>query len=113
MARNRINSDLALKLYREGKTDKEIAAILGCAYNTVSWWRYRHQLPLNAAPKGNPAFNAVDYDRVRELVEDGKTTKEISSILGVSKAAINTWRRTSPIAENSQNPKSSISQAKS
>lgn len=36
----------AMRLYEKGVDDEVIAAVLGCARDTVKNWRFRHGLPL-------------------------------------------------------------------
>lgn len=41
------------QLYVEGKSDREIAEIIGCSRSTICSWRSRNNLPPNVRPRKN------------------------------------------------------------
>ncbi|MBP2656227.1 MAG: hypothetical protein H6Q73_3796 [Firmicutes bacterium] len=54
-----------MKLYRERKTDREIAELLGCATSAVFRWRKKNNIPKNHIPGINlpPAKKYVSYKK--------------------------------------------------
>ncbi|MBQ1235960.1 MAG: helix-turn-helix domain-containing protein [Oscillospiraceae bacterium] len=44
--------DKALRMYEEGRTDKEIAAALGCSGQYIGKWRKKNKLPSKQTTKG-------------------------------------------------------------
>ena len=56
-----------MDLYNEGYSDKEIAARLGCAQNTIADWRKRNHLLANYLQGGHPVT-----EKAKALVENRK-----------------------------------------
>lgn len=55
-----------MELYNAGATDKDIATELGCTYESVKRWRWKHALSVNPAQK---APGKLDWARGRALYE--------------------------------------------
>lgn len=51
MAQKKLDRSLAMELYRQGKTDMEIANRVGLSSKTIKYWRAENHLPIN---KANP-----------------------------------------------------------
>ena len=82
--------DKAMKLYREGKNDREMAAVLGVNRGSIQSWRERNKLPPNQS-KG--WVSTVDYDMVKKLYEAGLTDSEIARRISCNQCTISAWRR--------------------
>lgn len=92
-ARVMIDQEAARALHAEGKTDREIAVALGSKENSIWLWRKRNGLKLNPSPKMQKGYTRLDYGKVEALLQQGKTTLQISKETGISTSAINKWRR--------------------
>ena len=81
----------AEKLYREGKTDREIAEAVGVGHSTVQSWRSKRlKMPPNPDKRGTkPIF---DWKRAEELYRKGMNDIEIGKALGCSTTAVWRWR---------------------
>ena len=55
---------LAFELYKEGKTDKEIAEACGISNTTVQTWRKRQGLPVNVGKKKTRKLTPLEADAV-------------------------------------------------
>ena len=80
-----------LELWKEGKTDKEIAEAVGIPRNNVCSWRLAAGLPVHKEPRC--AEDLWDDALVRKLYEEGRTDVEIANAAGVSKHAVFRWRQ--------------------
>lgn len=80
-----------LELWKEGKTDKAIAAAVGITRNSVCAWRLAAGLPLHKEPRG--AEDLWDDALVRKLYAEGRTDHEIGRAVGVSAGAVFRWRQ--------------------
>jgi transposase/transcription elongation factor Elf1 len=60
--------------------------------STVSYWLNRYGLKANGAEK-HAAKGAVDEDRLRSLVDEGKSIAQIADSVGRSKATVRYWLR--------------------
>ncbi len=81
-----VTVDQVRELYLSGLTARQIAGQLGCALNTV-----RNRLEEGDVPRRNASSWAkgreplpIDLDRLRELVAQGLSTREIGAALEVS-----------------------------
>lgn len=75
-----------MALYRQGLSDGDIAAQLGCTRDAIQKWRLRNKLAghLN---------NGKVADQRMELYLAGYSDSEIGMAVGVTRKAIGTWRR--------------------
>ena len=79
-----------MELYNAGATDKDIATELGCTYESVKRWRWKHALSVNPAQK---APGKLDWARGRALYEGGASDRAIAGELGCSVTAVFEWRK--------------------
>ncbi|WP_370312500.1 helix-turn-helix domain-containing protein [Sagittula sp.] len=87
----------ALRLYREGLLDSEIAERLGVSRSTV--WNWRQGLGLSAiGRKGRPYL--VDDAQARILHARGLSDTAIAAALGRPRRTITRWRRTAGLPRN-------------
>ena len=81
---------LALKMYKEGRSDREIAAAVGVSPTTIGTWRVKRKLKsIWVMPK---RYGSFDTQKALELYKQGKNDGEISVAVGVSRQTIGTWR---------------------
>lgn len=80
-----------LEMWKEGKTDKEIAAAVGITRNSVCAWRLAAGLPVHKEPRY--AEDLWDDALVRKLYEEGRMDVEIANAAGVSRHAVFRWRQ--------------------
>ena len=80
---------LALRLYRAGKTDREVADAVGVSRKTVTNWRNRIGMPPHHAKKG--PGRRVDYEEMRRLYDLGLSSSEIQYRMKVSYGTIRSW----------------------
>lgn len=80
-----------LELWKEGKTDKEIAEAVGIPRNNVCAWRLAAGLPVHKELRC--AEDLWDDALVRKLYEEGRTDVEIANAAGVSRNAVFRWRQ--------------------
>lgn len=87
---------LVRQLYEEGLNDGEIAREIGVCGNTVFRWRKENNLPANSRKRllghGSDALSQR-HQQMLDLWWQGKTDKEISLAVGISRAAVCSWRR--------------------
>ena len=77
------NTEEILKLWNEGKTVKDIADILGCAYSTVSARLVSNQIPKQEIRYRANAYKAIP---VEQYTLDGTFVKEYPSISAAIRA---------------------------
>lgn len=73
----------AYLLYKDGKTDPEIAQILSVRVATVAKWR--HGLETRGRPKGLTEGNRSLVPRIRTMRKGGMSYAEIGEALGASR----------------------------
>lgn len=79
-----------IELHSEGKTDSEIAKIMGVSSKLVFFHRKNLGLPSNFSYE---SFRKMDYEKVKEMVEKNMTDREIAEIVGVKKVSIYFFRK--------------------
>ena len=79
--RSCINWEYGEKLWEEGKSDREIAEVLGCSHSIVQAHRkeWGEANTIRYVPQ-----DIYDWTRGKELWKEGKTTRQISEELGCS-----------------------------
>ena len=70
-----------IALHREGKTDREIAEILGCHTNTAAKWRLYQGLRPNSSASGD-GWTAERSAEVKQLWAEGLSASQIAMRLG-------------------------------
>lgn len=92
---------IAKKLHEQGKSDSEIAEVMGCYASVVRLWRKRSNLPINIKPRkkkvGKPRF---DWDKGRELYDQGMSDGQVAKILGCNKNSVQKWRERNHLPAN-------------
>ena len=73
-----------------GRSIESIARESGKAASTVAYWVNKHGLTSHHAPK-HRAKGAISRERVEELVQDGRSIREIAAELGLSATAVRHW----------------------
>jgi uncharacterized protein YjcR len=88
--------ELRIRLYREGKSDREIAEQTGTTISTVRAWRQYHKL------KANDQRQACRYDRtlMREYYMRGMNDSQIAVKLGCHSGTVGEWRKKEGLAKN-------------
>lgn len=87
-----INNDQVMSLYKEGKTDGEIAELVGERKKNIQGWRYRNKLKTNGEEKTVGRKYVVDEEMALELYMGGMSDKEISKEFGCSPESVRRWR---------------------
>lgn len=82
---------LAEKLYKEGKSDPQIAAVLGVKPHNIAAWRYRRGFKRTQQSYDRP--RTFDTEKAMRLYKAGKNDKEISEAVGISRQIIGLWRK--------------------
>lgn len=80
------------EMWSRGRTDVDIAAILGVTHNSVQKWRARNGLSPNGT-RGRQASDAIADIERRELYEQGHSDRHIAVTLAISTQAITRWRK--------------------
>ena len=93
--RRKIDTDFAMRLYRSGMLDREIAAQIGVSANAVNSWRKGEGLPSNAPPRRSP-----DGEAIRALHAQGLNDREIGRKLGMRPVAVCKWRHKHGLPSN-------------
>lgn len=75
-----------------GRTDTQIARIMGVTQNSVQKWRARRGLGPNGI-RGRQESDAIADKERRVLYEQGLSDADIASVLGMSTQAIKRWRK--------------------
>jgi len=92
MLNNRKNRE-KYELYKQGKTDKQIAETLGLNKKTICNWRKRNNLEVNRSKrKGNIGINWKKHNEKMKLWNEGLTDGEIAKKLNISKGRVRQWR---------------------
>lgn len=81
-----LDRERALRLYKKGRTDREIAEKLGVTEPTVYIWRKKAGLPNI----GNRT--KIPGEAIRALHAEGKTDKEIAAALGLKRDQVLKYR---------------------
>lgn len=82
--------DKAAVLYKQGRTDKEIAAEVGCKKETIMMWRKRHNLKPNLKVGMK---SKIDHELAMEHYKMGENDHEIAKVVGMKSYAIVYWRK--------------------
>ncbi len=83
------------ELYNQGKTDRQIAEVLGIGPGSVWYWRKMNGLP--------PVKKQAEPPRFGELYDQGMTDEEIAKRSGVSKRTVQSWRYKNKLKPNPKN----------
>lgn len=92
-----------MELWEAGRTDLEIAEIMGIERKTVVGWRRAHNLPPNTPPKPKPKPVAKptkqprrtglqDFPERMALYQQGMSDAQIAEAVGATRKAIANWR---------------------
>ena len=95
-ANRRLDADRALALYRQGKTDAEIADELGMVRQTVARWRQGMKLPSHQK-SGTQGNYKLDTSTALALNEEGYSDLFIAKELGVTEQSVIRWRQKNDI----------------
>lgn len=95
-ANRRLDADRALALYRQGKTDAEIATELGVVRHTVAKWRQNMKLPSHQKT-GSQGNYKLDTAKALALNEEGYSDLFIAKELGVTEYTVIRWRQKNDI----------------
>lgn len=91
----KIDTNLAMRLYKSGMLDREIAVKLGVSANAVNLWRKYEGLPSNAPPRKTP-----DGEKIRALHAQGLNDREIAAQLNMRAVAVCKWRHRHGLPSN-------------
>ena len=80
----KVEHELRMSLYLQGKNDREIANVTHYVPKTISAWRYRNGLKSNF----NPNWKRADYKAMDEMLMRGISQGEIARTLGCSKTLV-------------------------
>ena len=84
---------IAKRLYDEGKNDGEISRVMGCTPGVVHQWRVRNKLPRNTNVGWRGKQAKYDWEKGRQLYDEGKGDGEIAKELGCSNKTVRNWRK--------------------
>lgn len=93
--RRKIDTEFALRLYRSGMLDREIARELGVSATAINNWRKDEGLPSNAPPRRTP-----DGEAIRALHAQGLNDREIARQLDMRAVAVCKWRHKHGLPSN-------------
>lgn len=96
----RIDHDEALRMHRDGKTDRQIAKHFGVSHSAIWQWRQRQGLPLNLESDEYRA--RFDRNEALRLYQLGLSDRAIATPLGVTARAIYKWRKRQGMPANHQ-----------
>jgi WhiB family redox-sensing transcriptional regulator len=107
-ARDSKAEDRRFRAYDSGLTDREIAAIVGCAPSTILDWRKRRGYPANhpqgaynrSLPPPRAPITPEEHARRKDLWEKGWTDLAIGRLIGLSASAIRDWRNRNDLQAN-------------
>lgn len=88
-----------LRLYEQGLSDAEVAAILGIQRKTIRKWRYRNGVPAN--PQRYP-FRAERDRQYKSCYQHGLNDTESARILNVSPSTVTAWRNRKQLPSNAR-----------
>lgn len=80
------DTGIALRLYRGGLNDNQIARELGVKRANIFWWRKVNGLPSLWEPERMPG------ETIQKLFAEGRTNEEIARAIGKSTRAVKNWR---------------------
>jgi uncharacterized protein YjcR len=87
----KIDNQECLRLYHEGKTDREIADKLRVSPNLISGWRRCRHLHVNPSKQTlDVQHHMIMYER---LYRDGYDDYSIARAVGVGNNAVRKWRQ--------------------
>lgn len=79
------------RLHREGLSDRDIAAIVGCASHIIRDWRYARGYESNvASTRPIPQWRLDLYE---SLWQSGATDKQIAELAKVNVGSVKGWRK--------------------
>jgi DNA-binding CsgD family transcriptional regulator len=85
-----MDKELLIKLHSEGKTDSEIAKIMGISNRLVFYHRKNLKLPSNFSYK---SFRKMNYEEVKKMVIENKSDNEIAAIFNVKPISVYFFRK--------------------
>ena len=89
----------ALRLWRDGYSDVEIAKKLGVTPKVIHYWRSKTKLEPNKSSTSRggegaeQSFRAIADEEAMQLYEEGWPDSEMAMYFGVSAYAVANWRR--------------------
>ena len=105
--RTKLDYDKAMELYKQGCTDKEIAAGIGCKKETIQLWRRKHNLKPNLKVGMK---SKIDHELAMQHYKMGENDHEIGAAVGMSAHAIRYWRKLHKLPAN--HPQGSLKKEK-
>ena len=82
-----LDGNLVRKMFEDGKSDREIAEVVGYSADYVAKYRRR-----NGLMRGYP-HRKWDTELASKLVDDGLRDADIAEIVGTTRDAVSAWRR--------------------
>jgi hypothetical protein len=79
----RYDWEMARHLHSEGKTDRQIAEVIGCSPCAVGSWRRTRSLPINGE-----RLTGEEQQRIVDLLRQGKSCPEIQELTGVFRETV-------------------------
>lgn len=89
---NRINTEEALRLYSDGKSDGDIARHFGVGQSSATRWRQRQGLQPNIVHDAVP-LSAERKRRARKMYREGATHEQVRRAIGCSRLTSKKLRR--------------------
>jgi DNA-binding CsgD family transcriptional regulator len=93
---------LAMAMYKQGKTDEQIAAVLDLNPWQIAHWRKKNNLSRRREGYGRP--RTFDQQKAVDLHKQGKTDTEIAAAVNVCRQTITSWRNELGLKPNSLRP---------
>lgn len=85
---SKINTDEALKLYRQGMSDGDIARHFGVTQSGATYWRQRQGLKPNVAATTLPPISEDKRRKARKLLREGLTLEQVAREVGCGKRTV-------------------------
>lgn len=92
------DTDAAMAMHQQGKTDKEISAALNVHQTTISSWRHGKGLKPNLVKR--PPTIRIDHHEALRLYELGLNDSDIGRRSDLSQPTICRWRRMNGLISN-------------
>ena len=97
LVRQKIDNNECSRLYHEGKTDREIADVLGVSPNRISNWRRCRHLPVHQSHRTIiRREHMITYER---LYRQGYDDYKIARAAKVRPASVRHWRKRNNLPE--------------
>lgn len=93
----KVDSGELLRMWKEGKTDGEMAEAMDCTKRTIREWRQRMQLTPRVKRQRRSRLDTPD---LRQAWEEGAGDTQLAELAGASRTSVQKWRARNGLACN-------------